>query len=416
MAETIQLPTDLDLELAYAENSVFDARQASVEGSRERNAAEKNARKLYQQEGLVKQVFQTLLEQELSIVYKEYNGSVLELFGVDTEALSVDQPETIELDDKTIEAFLALDDENRKRTTRISTEIEVLSYGRRVNNQEEFHDSSRHFVGAMEDAASKMKPGAVFVRERNGSSDSIATVAGDDPDKSAAKVVARINKERRGGRVDWRIGIIVPLVDEEEPAEFFSSAPSFNIDNHIKDLIEKQEKLLEEPVRDVHPFEVIRLAAKLEQFGKDKLVKKLRELAEQSLVSTVSGASYTIFPNGREEAPQYSPERYQEILSELYAISPETLEQAIDMRALKALEGIKWRSKDPGYRRRSDDYLNISADTYEFVRGELMFRRKLASDSRESDSTPTLIDTIDALAEFYKRGHGASKNAEEVKY
>jgi hypothetical protein len=397
--ELVHQASALDLEMAYAQNALFDAEREAGEANLAYRTAGDRSKELNQRTTVAREAMRTILERAQSAAQSEYHQRVLDLFGVDKDTLSGDAPQIIELSDEMIEAYLAMEAEEYDRTSKLGAEIEIQRFGHKVHDREKFRDHTPSFVGGMVKAAAKMKPGTHFVRERNDSSESIAIVAGDDSTRSAARVVARITSGRRGNAVSWGVGIIVPVVGEEEPAEFFSMAPSFNIDHHIKELLDRHRELLKEPIHEVHPLDAIQLAGKLEQFNKKKLVKELRQLAEKSLVSVISGASYTTFPNNRTEAPQYSEERYIELLTELEKLGGDKLEAAIDARAERAVRFLRWQNDDVNPRP-AGNYLGISEDTYVFVRGELLFRR-------DKDDNPEPITTdefVDAMADFYKRG------------
>lgn len=413
--EPVAEATAIDIEIAYAQDALYEAEQDASEAREAYRDAESNSKQLQGKRNLAQESLKSLIEKANQLARQEYKSRVLELFGVDPSTLSKDEPLTIELDDEIIETFLSMEEVEYDRATKASAEIERLRFGRVVNDHESHRNWQRSFVGSMVKAAKKMKPGAHFVRERNDSDKSIATVAGDPSEHSAAKVVARFYAAQERQDADVRIGIIVPLVGEDEPAEFFSQAPSFNIDYHIKDLIDKHRELMDQPLHEVYPLVALQLAGKLDQFDKKKLVKDLRKRAEEALVSVIAGKSYHIYPNQTTEKPQFSVGRYVEMLAELQKLGEDKLESAIDERAKSAVENLRWRNEDIN-RRHSANFLNIPVDTFTFVKAELLFRRRFEAADAEVEPLDVYA-IIDAHAEFFKRGYhvlDAKKVSEET--
>src|SRR5688572_21186147 len=107
--ELVHQASALDLEMAYAQNALFDAEREASEANLAYRTAGDRSKELNQRTTVAREAMRTILERAQSAAHSEYNQTVLDLFGVDKDALSGDAPQIIELSDEVIEAYLAME-------------------------------------------------------------------------------------------------------------------------------------------------------------------------------------------------------------------------------------------------------------------------------------------------------------------
>lgn len=401
------IPNDV-IELAYAEQAIRLADKEAQEAHGARRAAENAATLATQRASVAREALTDLTSKLEKGEIEKHEAAIIALLGLVDLDIARGESVIIEVTDEVAEEYRQrlVAEEERKRQTGL--------YKPQWN--EEYSDFRLSLEGQLLDNKTELTPGTPFVHSSGekfptAKDDVMVVSATTDEGRAPVTVVFDVRKKSRSDELSWDLGLRINIEGQEEPYDHFHSAPiGFDIDQHIEDLINGHKKIMAKPVHDTHPLDPIALAEKLRKFKKTKLVKELEKRAEASLISAISGASYTTFPNETSEAPQYSEGRYVELLTELEKLGVDKLEAAIDARADRAVGFLRWQN-DSVNRRPVGNYLNISQDTYEFVRGELLFRK-----SHEENPAPySTDDFVDALAGFYKRGYRVRAAKEAVK-
>lgn len=379
-AESIPVsgPTEHELEIAYAQNTLFDIDREASRVSSERRAAEQQYRKLTAGMDAARTVLGSLLEKSNSSEREQYYARIAALFGVGEEGLEKDEVRTIFLDDETLATYLEMASIEDARAEKAAIEIEKNRFGRQVHDRESHRDFHARFAQSMIDAQKKLTPGTAFVSGMSASTAPIRIVAGEDSEESAASVIARIQQGNYGRGYSWRIGIQVPVVGEDNPLEIFSTAPDFNIDEHIKDLIAEYDEKMGD--NEASPVDLMELEKALARVGDKSRAGKAKTRLMTQINKVIEGTT---------TRRDYSPERLREFIDRIRGQSPNRLEKALDVRAERAARFF--------FNVRDGKTYGLDVDDARLVMGDALSRLP-------EGATLTHEILIDAYAHFLKRG------------
>ena len=393
------------LEVAYAEDAYFDAKRDAQVVYGEKNTVEEKAREATRRTRLAEQA----LENAHSLVEKaaltEHRLATIELLGLDNLTLEKGQKVTIEITDEVAAAYkgLLVAEADRKGKTGL--------YDKRFGFDEpdEYHDFKLSLEGTLIDNKPLLLPGVPFILYFEGVNQEVKFVAGEESSESPAQFIVEVERNR-DNRLEWDLGIRIPIEGQENPIDHFRAAPiDFDIDAHIKHVLTSYQDFMDKPVHELAPLSAFTMVDTLGRYKKTKEVKKLTQHAVKALITTISGQSYHSFVNGSEVAPHYSVERYIELIQKLAEIDADALESAINTRASHAVKTM-WVNRDTTHRRHENNFINITIDDSTFIRGELSYRRILEGKNPQPESADELID---AHADFIKRGTLASRREKE---